>query len=182
MPRPGKQNACYGKRPSWPAADRTKGCTMPVSSSPPRGSVGNARSITGRCRPTRWPAGSTHSPRARDPGRPAVLHADRRPAAPAVRTEPAAAPARCPWAGIGKRVPPHGLRHTFARELERAGTPVTVISALLGALWRRRHRPLPGAPDQPPGRQRPGRRLRQPLSGPTPLFPIEIHAYNCKSE
>jgi site-specific recombinase XerD len=35
-------------------------------------------------------------------------------------------------AGIDKRVHPHGLRHTFAWELERAGTPVTVISALLG--------------------------------------------------
>ena len=27
---------------------------------------------------------------------------------------------------------PHGLRHTFAVELEHAGTPVTVISKLLG--------------------------------------------------
>jgi site-specific recombinase XerD len=35
-------------------------------------------------------------------------------------------------AGIEKRVHPHGLRHTFAVELERAGTPVTVISKLLG--------------------------------------------------
>ncbi len=35
-------------------------------------------------------------------------------------------------AGIDKRVHPHGLRHTFAVELERAGTPVTVISKLLG--------------------------------------------------
>ena len=35
-------------------------------------------------------------------------------------------------AGIAKRVHPHGLRHTFAVELERAGTPVTVISKLLG--------------------------------------------------
>ena len=35
-------------------------------------------------------------------------------------------------AGIDKRVHPHGLRHTFAWELERAGTPVTTISALLG--------------------------------------------------
>src|SRR5690242_16872334 len=34
--------------------------------------------------------------------------------------------------GIDKRVHPHGLRHTFAVELERAGTPVTVISKLLG--------------------------------------------------
>jgi site-specific recombinase XerD len=35
-------------------------------------------------------------------------------------------------AGIPKRVHPHGLRHTFAVELETAGTPVTVISKLLG--------------------------------------------------
>lgn len=35
-------------------------------------------------------------------------------------------------AGIDKRVHPHGLRHTFAVELEEAGTPVTVISKLLG--------------------------------------------------
>jgi site-specific recombinase XerD len=35
-------------------------------------------------------------------------------------------------AGIEKRVHPHGLRHTFAWELERAGTPVATISALLG--------------------------------------------------
>jgi site-specific recombinase XerD len=35
-------------------------------------------------------------------------------------------------AGIAKRVHPHGWRHTFAVELEAAGTPVTVISKLLG--------------------------------------------------
>jgi site-specific recombinase XerD len=35
-------------------------------------------------------------------------------------------------AGIEKRVHPHGLRHTFAVELEANGTPVTVISKLLG--------------------------------------------------
>lgn len=35
-------------------------------------------------------------------------------------------------AGTGKRVHPYGLRHTFAVELEAAGTPVTVISKLLG--------------------------------------------------
>ena len=35
-------------------------------------------------------------------------------------------------AGVPKRVHPHGLRHTFAVELEAAGTPVTVISKLLG--------------------------------------------------
>lgn len=35
-------------------------------------------------------------------------------------------------AGIEKRVHPHALRHTFAAELEAAGTPVTVISKLLG--------------------------------------------------
>jgi site-specific recombinase XerD len=35
-------------------------------------------------------------------------------------------------AGIDKRVHPHGLRHTYAVELEAAGTPVTVISKLLG--------------------------------------------------
>lgn len=35
-------------------------------------------------------------------------------------------------AGIDKRVHPHGLRHTFAVELEANGTPVTVISKLLG--------------------------------------------------
>lgn len=35
-------------------------------------------------------------------------------------------------AGISKRVHPHGLRHTFAVELEDAGTPVTTISKLLG--------------------------------------------------
>jgi len=33
---------------------------------------------------------------------------------------------------ITKRVHPHGLRHTFAVELEQAGTPVSVISKLLG--------------------------------------------------
>ena len=35
-------------------------------------------------------------------------------------------------AGIAKAVRPHGLRHSFAVALEQAGTPVTVISALLG--------------------------------------------------
>ncbi len=35
-------------------------------------------------------------------------------------------------AGIDKRVHPHGVRHTFAWELERARVPITVISALLG--------------------------------------------------
>ena len=35
-------------------------------------------------------------------------------------------------AGIDKRVHPHGLRHTFAWELQEAGTPVSVISKLLG--------------------------------------------------
>lgn len=35
-------------------------------------------------------------------------------------------------AGIDKRAHPHGLRHSFAMELEEAGTPVTVISKLLG--------------------------------------------------
>ncbi|MGH3236189.1 MAG: tyrosine-type recombinase/integrase [Streptosporangiaceae bacterium] len=35
-------------------------------------------------------------------------------------------------AGVDKRVHPHGLRHSFAWELEQAGTPVSVISALLG--------------------------------------------------
>lgn len=35
-------------------------------------------------------------------------------------------------AGVSKRVHPHGFRHTFAAELEQAGTPVTVISKLLG--------------------------------------------------
>lgn len=35
-------------------------------------------------------------------------------------------------AGIEKRVHPHGLRHTFAVELEAEGVPVTVISKLLG--------------------------------------------------
>jgi site-specific recombinase XerD len=35
-------------------------------------------------------------------------------------------------AGIEKRVHPHGLRHTFAVELEAAGTPITTISKLLG--------------------------------------------------
>jgi site-specific recombinase XerD len=35
-------------------------------------------------------------------------------------------------AGIDKRVSPHGLRHSFAAELEAAGTPVTTISKLLG--------------------------------------------------
>jgi len=35
-------------------------------------------------------------------------------------------------AGIEKRVHPHALRHTFAVELETSGTPVTVISKLLG--------------------------------------------------
>jgi integrase/recombinase XerC len=35
-------------------------------------------------------------------------------------------------AAIDKRVHPHALRHTFAVELERAGTPVTTISKLLG--------------------------------------------------
>jgi integrase/recombinase XerD len=35
-------------------------------------------------------------------------------------------------AGIDKRVHPHGLRHTFADELRRAGVDVVVISKLLG--------------------------------------------------
>jgi site-specific recombinase XerD len=35
-------------------------------------------------------------------------------------------------AGVEKRVHPHGLRHTFAVELDAAGTSITVISKLLG--------------------------------------------------
>jgi len=35
-------------------------------------------------------------------------------------------------AGIGKRVHPHGLRHSYAVELENAGLTVTAISKLLG--------------------------------------------------
>jgi site-specific recombinase XerD len=35
-------------------------------------------------------------------------------------------------AGLDKRVHPHALRHSFACELEAAGTPVTTISKLLG--------------------------------------------------
>jgi integrase/recombinase XerD len=35
-------------------------------------------------------------------------------------------------AGIEKRVHPHGLRHTYAVELEKAGVPVSQISKLLG--------------------------------------------------
>jgi site-specific recombinase XerD len=35
-------------------------------------------------------------------------------------------------AGIEKRVHPHGLRHTFAVELDAGKTPITVISKLLG--------------------------------------------------
>lgn len=35
-------------------------------------------------------------------------------------------------AGIEKRVTPHGLRHTYAAELQAAGTPVITISKLLG--------------------------------------------------
>jgi len=40
-------------------------------------------------------------------------------------------------AGIEKRVHPHGLRHTFAVELDAAGTSISVISKLLG------HRSVP---------------------------------------
>lgn len=35
-------------------------------------------------------------------------------------------------AGVEKRVHPHGLRHTFAHELEREGQPLTVIRDALG--------------------------------------------------
>ncbi len=35
-------------------------------------------------------------------------------------------------AAVEKRVHPHGLRHTYAVELERAGVPVSQISKLLG--------------------------------------------------
>lgn len=35
-------------------------------------------------------------------------------------------------AGVEKRVHPHAFRHTYAVELEAAGTPVTTISKLLG--------------------------------------------------
>ena len=35
-------------------------------------------------------------------------------------------------AGIDKRVHPHGLRHTFADELNQAGTDIVTISKLLG--------------------------------------------------
>ena len=37
-----------------------------------------------------------------------------------------------PRAGVDKRVVPHTFRHTFAKELEDAGAPVTTISKLLG--------------------------------------------------
>lgn len=40
-------------------------------------------------------------------------------------------------AGIDKRVHPHGLRHTFACELDAAGASISVISKLLG------HRSVP---------------------------------------
>lgn len=40
-------------------------------------------------------------------------------------------------AGVEKRVHPHGLRHTFAVELDAAGTSLSVISKLLG------HRSVP---------------------------------------
>tara|TARA_Y100000593_G_scaffold86064_1_gene164107 strand:- start:4238 stop:4852 length:615 start_codon:yes stop_codon:yes gene_type:complete len=36
------------------------------------------------------------------------------------------------WAGISKRVHPHGLRHTHAHELEMEGVPVSVIAKTLG--------------------------------------------------
>jgi site-specific recombinase XerD len=35
-------------------------------------------------------------------------------------------------AGIDKRVHPHGLRHTFAFQLQEQGVPVATISKLLG--------------------------------------------------
>lgn len=35
-------------------------------------------------------------------------------------------------AGVDKRVHPHGLRHTYAAELERSGLSITKISMLLG--------------------------------------------------
>jgi site-specific recombinase XerD len=35
-------------------------------------------------------------------------------------------------AGIDKRIHPHGLRHTFAVELDASGMSVTAISKLLG--------------------------------------------------
>ena len=34
--------------------------------------------------------------------------------------------------GLEKRIHPHGLRYTYAVELERAGVPVNQISKLLG--------------------------------------------------
>lgn len=39
---------------------------------------------------------------------------------------------RAAKADVDKRVHPHGLRHTFAAELDAAGQPTTVISRLLG--------------------------------------------------
>lgn len=39
---------------------------------------------------------------------------------------------RAARAGIGKRVHPHGLRHTFAVELRESGADIAVISKLLG--------------------------------------------------
>ena len=39
---------------------------------------------------------------------------------------------RAARAGIDKRVHPHGLRHTYADELQQQGVPVSTISKLLG--------------------------------------------------
>ena len=54
--------------------------------------------------------------------------------------------------GIGHRVHPHGLLHTFATELEAARNASHRDQQAARPLQRRRHEPLPRSPDQPPGR------------------------------
>ena len=95
-----------------------------------QGRQGDHPRVPPAARPTPWPAGSM----------PAAS------SAAAARCSAPCGAARCSdqyvrnllhrlgeRAGIDKRVHPHGLRHTFAVELEAAGTPVTVIIASYSA-------------------------------------------------
>ena len=81
--------------------------------------------------PTRWPAGSTPAASSASGRGPLFCTLPGGPVHPQyVRNLLHRLAAK---AGIDKRVHPHGLRHTFAFELEPAGTPVTTITASCSA-------------------------------------------------
>ena len=124
------------RRPEGAGSQRSWRCGPPMSTWPgtrsgcwtPR-AAGRRPAASTRPPTTRWPAGSTparHWASAAGPGCSAPWAAARYP----MTTYAACCAAWPPRTPSGYT--PHGLRHTFAVELEQAGTPVTTISKLLG--------------------------------------------------